>query len=96
MAEHGFGPDGGGGALGRHSRVERGARTVIFQNDMMTTDNVFSAGTRAGLARVVWPSSEAAHGLPFTHTPPRAAPVPESGYALAKILCGCMAEEMSP
>ncbi len=75
--------------------------TVIFQNNMMTTYNVFSAATRVGLKRVVWASSETAYGLPFTRTPPAFAPVteehplvPESGYALAKILCERMATEV--
>jgi nucleoside-diphosphate-sugar epimerase len=75
--------------------------TVIFQNNMMTTYNVFSAATRAGLKRVVWASSETAYGLPFTRTPPAFAPVteehplvPESGYALAKVLCERMATEV--
>ena len=75
--------------------------TVIFQNNMMTTYNVFSAATRAGLKRVVWASSETAYGLPFTRTPPAFAPVteehplvPESGYALAKVLCERMAAEV--
>jgi nucleoside-diphosphate-sugar epimerase len=75
--------------------------TVIFQNNMMTTYNVFSAATRVGLERVVWASSETAYGLPFTRMPPAFAPVteehplvPESGYALAKVLCERMAAEM--
>jgi nucleoside-diphosphate-sugar epimerase len=75
--------------------------TVIFQNNMMTTYNVFSAATRAGLKRVVWASSETAYGLPLTRTPPAFAPVteehplvPESGYALAKVLCERMAAEV--
>ena len=74
---------------------------TIFQNNLMTTHNVFSAATRLGLERVVWASSETIYGLPFTRTPPRAAPVaeehapaPETGYALAKVLSERMAEEM--
>lgn len=74
---------------------------VTFQNNLMTTYNVFSAATQAGLERVVWASSETVYGLPLTRTPPRFAPVteahptlPESGYALAKVLCERMAEEM--
>jgi nucleoside-diphosphate-sugar epimerase len=75
---------------------------TIFQNNMMTTYNVFSAAIRAGLKRVVWASSETVYGLPFTRTPPAFAPVtedhplaPESGYALAKTLCENMAREMN-
>lgn len=74
---------------------------TIFQNNMMTTYNVFCAATRLGLQRVVWASSETTYGLPFTRTPPLSAPVtedhplaPESGYALAKVLCEKMAAEM--
>jgi nucleoside-diphosphate-sugar epimerase len=75
---------------------------TIFQNNMMTTYNVFSAAIRAGIKRVVWASSETIYGLPFTRTPPVFAPVtedhplaPESGYALAKTLCEKMASEMN-
>jgi nucleoside-diphosphate-sugar epimerase len=75
---------------------------TVFQNNMMTTYNVFSAAIRAGLKRVVWASSETIYGLPFTRTPPVFAPVtedhplaPESGYALAKTLCEKMASEMN-
>ena len=75
---------------------------TIFQNNMMTTYNVFSAAIRAGLKRVVWASSETIYGLPFTRTPPAFAPVteehplaPESGYALAKTLCEKMAGEVN-
>jgi nucleoside-diphosphate-sugar epimerase len=75
---------------------------TIFQNNMMTTYNVFSAAIRAGIERVVWASSETVYGLPFTRTPPVFAPVtedhplaPESGYALAKTLCEKMASEVN-
>jgi nucleoside-diphosphate-sugar epimerase len=75
---------------------------TIFQNNMMTTYNVFSAAIRAGIKRVVWASSETVYGLPFTRTPPISAPVtedhplaPETGYALAKTLCEKMASEVN-
>lgn len=75
---------------------------TIFQNNMMTTYNVFSAAIRAGIKRVVWASSETVYGLPFTRTPPISAPVtedhplaPETGYALAKTLCEKMAGEIN-
>ena len=75
---------------------------VTFENNMMSTYNVFSAATLFGLKRVVWASSETVFGLPFTRTKPRAAPVseddvpaPETGYALAKLLCEQMAREMN-
>jgi nucleoside-diphosphate-sugar epimerase len=75
---------------------------AIFQNNMMTTYNVFSAAVRAGLKRVVWASSETTYGIPFTRSPPSFAPIteehplaPESGYALAKVLCERAASEMN-
>src|SRR5215813_3332849 len=75
---------------------------TIFQNNMMTTYNVFSAAVRAGLRRVVWASSETTYGIPFTRSPPLSAPIteehrlaPESGYALAKVLCERAASEMN-
>ena len=74
---------------------------TTVQNNMMTTWNIFSAATLAGVERVVWASSETTYGLPLTRSPPLFAPVtedhplvPESGYALAKVLCERMAEEM--
>ncbi len=74
---------------------------VTFQNNLMTTYNIFSAATLVGLQRVVWASSETTYGLPLTRWPPEFAPVteehplvPESGYALAKVLCERMAAEM--
>lgn len=76
--------------------------SVTFRNNMMSTYNVFAAATALGLDRVVWASSETVYGLPFTRSPPAAAPVteehppvPESAYALAKTLCEEMAREMS-
>jgi nucleoside-diphosphate-sugar epimerase len=75
---------------------------TIFQNNMMTTYNVFSAAVRAGLKRVIWASSETTYGIPFTRSPPAFAPIteehplaPESGYALAKVLCERAASEMN-
>jgi nucleoside-diphosphate-sugar epimerase len=74
---------------------------VTFQNNLMTTYNVFSAATLFGLKRVVWASSETTYGLPFTRSRPAFAPIteehplaPETGYALAKVLCEQMACEM--
>jgi len=74
---------------------------VVFRNNMMTTYNVFSAALRLGIRRVVWASSETVFGLPLTRTPPRAAPMtetdppaPETGYAIAKLLCEEMARQM--
>jgi nucleoside-diphosphate-sugar epimerase len=74
---------------------------VTFQNNLMSTYNVFSAATLFGIKAVVWASSETVFGLPLTRSPPIAAPLteehpamPESGYALAKLQCEQMAREM--
>ena len=74
---------------------------TIFQNNLMTTYNVFSAATLLGLKRVVWASSETVFGLPFTREMPAFAPIteehpmlPENSYALAKGLAEEMARQM--
>ncbi len=74
---------------------------VTFQNNLMSTYNVFSAATLFGIKAVVWASSETVFGLPLTRCPPVAVPlteehsaIPESGYALAKLQCEQMAREM--
>ena len=74
---------------------------TTFQNNLMTTYNVFSAATMLGLKRVVWASSETLFGLPFTRERPAFAPLteehpmlPENGYALAKGLAEEMARQM--
>ena len=74
---------------------------VTFRTNLMSTYNVFSAATLFGLSRVVWASSETVFGLPLTRARPARAPLteedvpaPESGYALAKLLCEQMAREM--
>lgn len=73
------------------------SNSLTFQNNIMSTYNVFEASTRLGIKNVVWASSETVLGLPFD-TPPPYAPVdeeyhgrPESAYSLSK-LCG---EEMA-
>lgn len=74
---------------------------TTFQNNLMTTYNVFSAATLLGLKQVVWASSETLFGLPFTRETPAFAPIteehptlPENGYALAKGLAEEMARQM--
>lgn len=74
---------------------------TTFQNNLMTTYNVFSAAALLRLKRVVWASSETLFGLPFTRETPAFAPIteehptlPESGYALAKGLSEEMARQM--
>jgi nucleoside-diphosphate-sugar epimerase len=74
---------------------------VTFKNNMLSTYNVFSAATMLGLPRVVWASSETVLGLPFNRISPAFVPVteehpllPESGYALSKVLSEEMARQM--
>ncbi len=74
---------------------------TTFQNNLMTTYNVFSAAATFGIKTVIWASSETLFGLPFTREQPAFAPItedhpslPESGYALAKGLSEEMARQM--
>jgi nucleoside-diphosphate-sugar epimerase len=74
---------------------------TTFHNNLMSTYNVFSTATLFGLTRIVWASSETVYGLPLTRAIPRFAPItedhpvaPETGYALAKVLCEDMARQM--
>ncbi len=74
---------------------------TTFQNNLMTTYNVFSAATTFGVKRVVWASSETIFGLPLTRVPPAFAPiteehpsVPENSYAMVKLLSEEMARQM--
>jgi nucleoside-diphosphate-sugar epimerase len=74
---------------------------VTFENNLISTYNLFSAAALFGLPRVVWASSETLYGLPLTRTPPVFVPIteehplaPETGYALAKVLSEQMAREM--
>lgn len=72
-----------------------------FENNLMTTYNVFTAAIRSGVTNVVWASSETLLGIPFTAPPPY-LPVdenysarPESSYSLAKHLEETMAAELA-
>lgn len=72
-----------------------------FQDNTAMNYHVFSAAADLGLSRVVWASSETTLGLPFD-TPPRYAPIdeahyplPESSYALSKVVAETMAEQFS-
>lgn len=65
---------------------------ATFQNNMLSTYNVFQAARRAGIKKVVYASSETVLGLPFEIDPPY-LPVdeeyparPESTYSLVKHL----------
>jgi nucleoside-diphosphate-sugar epimerase len=74
---------------------------TIFQNNTLSTYNVFSACQRLGIKRIAWASSETVLGLPFT-TPPDFAPVdethprrPEWTYSMTKHLGETLAEEFA-
>ncbi len=74
---------------------------TTFRNNLMSTYNIFSAALLLGVKRIVWASSETVLGLPLTRTPPQFAPIteepppiPENGYALAKVLSEEMARQM--
>ncbi|HWU46936.1 MAG TPA: NAD(P)-dependent oxidoreductase [Humibacter sp.] len=74
---------------------------ATFQNNIVTTFNVFQAARRAGIKRIVYASSETVLGLPFD-VPPPYIPVdeeyparPESTYSLVKHLEEQMAIELT-
>ena len=71
---------------------------VTFENNVVSTYNVFEAARRLKVRNVVWASSETVLGLPF-ETPPAYVPVdedapprPETAYSLSKALGEEMAE----
>lgn len=73
---------------------------ATFENNMLSTYNVFQAARRAGVKRIVYASSETVLGLPFENDPPY-LPVdeeyparPESTYSLVKHLEETMAREL--
>jgi nucleoside-diphosphate-sugar epimerase len=72
----------------------------IFHNNTMSCYNVFAAAQQLKLERVVWASSETTLGLPFDREQPayapldeQAPPLPESSYALSKIVTEEMARQ---
>ncbi|MHA7268664.1 NAD-dependent epimerase/dehydratase family protein [Arthrobacter sp. HLT1-20] len=74
---------------------------ATFENNMLSTYNVFQAARRAGIKRLVYASSETVLGLPFDVDPPY-LPVdeeyparPESTYSLVKHLEETMARELT-
>ncbi|POH72661.1 NAD-dependent epimerase/dehydratase family protein [Arthrobacter glacialis] len=74
---------------------------ATFENNMLSTYNVFQAARRAGIKKVVYASSETVLGLPFDVVPPY-LPVdegyparPESTYSLVKHLEEQMAMELT-
>lgn len=73
---------------------------ATFENNMLSTYNVFQAARRAGIKKLVYASSETVLGLPFDVDPPY-IPVdeeyparPESTYSLVKHLEEQMAVEL--
>ncbi|UUL75446.1 NAD(P)-dependent oxidoreductase [Pseudarthrobacter sp. Fe7] len=75
--------------------------SATFENNMLSTYNVFQAARRAGIKKVVYASSETVLGLPFDVDPPY-IPVdeeyparPESTYSLVKHLEEQMAIELT-
>jgi nucleoside-diphosphate-sugar epimerase len=74
----------------------------MFRHNTTTTYNVFRAAQIVGMRRVVWASSETTLGLPFDRVPPQYAPidedaplVPESSYALSKVISEEVARQFS-
>ncbi|MGP9538471.1 NAD-dependent epimerase/dehydratase family protein [Brachybacterium sp. AOP43-C2-M15] len=74
---------------------------ATFQNNIISTYNVFTAAIKAGITNIVTASSETVLGLPFD-TPPPYIPVdedyaarPESTYSLSKHLEEQMAIELT-
>ena len=74
---------------------------ATFENNMLSTYNVFQAARRAGIKKIVYASSETVLGLPFDVDPPY-IPVdeeyparPESTYSLVKHLEEKMAIELT-
>lgn len=72
---------------------------ATFENNIVSTYNVFEAARRLGIKNIVWASSETVLGLPFD-TPPPYVPVdeeyparPESAYSLSKLLGEEMAKQ---
>jgi nucleoside-diphosphate-sugar epimerase len=74
---------------------------ATFENNMLSTYNVFQAARRAGIKKVVYASSETVLGLPFDVDPPyipvdeEYAARPESTYSLVKHLEEQMAVQLT-
>jgi nucleoside-diphosphate-sugar epimerase len=73
---------------------------TIFENNILSTFNVFAGARAVGIRQIVWASSETVLGLPF-ETPPPYMPVdeeypgrPETAYSLSKHLGEQMAIQM--
>lgn len=73
-----------------------------FHINTLSTYNVFAAATALGIDRIVWASSETLIGIPLEREQPRYVPIdeahprlPESHYALSKLVGEVMAEQFS-
>ncbi len=72
---------------------------ALFENNLISTYNVFAAARILGIKNVVWASSETLLGIPFDAPPPYIpldeayAVRPESSYSLSKQLGEVMAEQ---
>ncbi|CAA9586734.1 MAG: UDP-glucose 4-epimerase [uncultured Truepera sp.] len=72
---------------------------ALFENNTISTYNVFAAARILGIKNVVWASSETLLGIPFNDPPPyipldeEYAVRPESSYSLSKQLGETMAEQ---
>ncbi len=71
---------------------KRQSNSVTFENNLLSTYNVFEASKRLGIKNVVWASSDSVLGLPFDLPPPylpadeEYSGRPESVYSLTKLL----------
>ena len=75
------------------------SNAALFENNTLSTYNVFAASRILGINNVVWASSETLLGIPFNDPPPYIPldedyPVrPESSYSLSKELGEVMAQQ---
>jgi nucleoside-diphosphate-sugar epimerase len=64
----------------------------LFHNNAACSFNVFWAARKANIKNMVWASSEALQGVPFSNPPPYVPidedypPLPETAYALCKLV----------
>lgn len=75
---------------------------TTFRVNVESTFNIFMAATSLRLDRIVWASSEAVYGVPFGTDLPAFVPIdeshpllPETSYALSKVLGEEMARQFS-
>lgn len=73
-----------------------------FDNNTISTFNVFQAAAYLGMPRVVWASSETVYGVPFADPGPARLPVtedaplrPRSAYAISKVVTEELARQFA-